>query len=429
MSHTGGVARSRRLGARRIAAIALIAIAAHVAVLAVVDVVAVELWGDAPAPVSPVSSRDPAATIAPTSAPAPVDVSVVALVDPEHTPPPLAVWGPGDLAGWANTHPFPAASIDRPGDTAAEAGGGATGGDTVWTGRRDRLDDATLLAEPWNGGTDYRAAHDRRDDAQSSTEAIHRDPTFAPGDRATAPVAHAGASVASHGATDGIGAGDGDALWRDADPRFGLKPGHDQAVRTDGATQRTRDPAYAETGARSADVTTRGDHTADDQAVAAASKETNPDVYDLTPAQSGGTDLGVAGEPGDGPTTDGTGDGEGATRSHAAKGDRDLAVKATAQDPYFRAVLVRLGKEVQFPRDLAVDLRSGRPIAAFVLAADGTVSDIRLHTTSGFRGFDAELLRAVRTLKDLGPVPDRLLDGRSRLRVLVPFEFRSPLAR
>ena len=124
-----------------------------------------------------------------------------------------------------------------------------------------------------------------------------------------------------------------------------------------------------------------------------------------------------------------SGDGEGATRAHAAKGDRDLSVKATAQDPYFRAVLTRLGKEVQFPRDLAVDLRSGRPIAAFVLAADGTVSDIRLHTTSGFRGFDAELLRAVRTLKDLGPVPDRLLDGRSRLKVLVPFEFRSPLAR
>jgi len=428
VSHTEGVARSRRLGSRRIAAIALIAIAAHVVVLAVVDALAVDLWGEAVPAVS-LAASDPARPTPDSTAAAPVDVSVVALIDPAHTPPPMAVWGPGDLAGWANTHPFPEASIDRPGDTAAEAGGGATGGATIWAGRRDRLDDATLLAEPWNGGTDYRAAHDRRDDSQSSTEAIHRDPTLAPGDRATAPVARAGGDVASHGASAGIGAGDGDALWRDADPRFGLKPGQDQAVRTDGATQRTRDPAYVETGARSADVTTRGDHTADDQAVAAASKETNPDVYDLTPAQSGGTDRGVAGADGDGPTTDGTGDGEGATRAHAATGDRDLSVKATAQDPYFRAVLTRLGKEVQFPRDLAVDLRSGRPIAAFVLAADGTVSDIRLHTTSGFRGFDAELLRAVRTLKDLGPVPDRLLDGRSRLRVLVPFEFKSPMLR
>lgn len=424
------MARSQRLGARRIAAVVAIAIAAHVAVLALIDRLAVEFWGasswPAAAPARAAASDD---VTAPSAAPPMLDVAVVALVDPAHTPPPMAVWGPGDLVGWSSTHPLPAAAIDRPGDTAAEAGGGATGGATIWAGRRDRLDDATLLAEPWNGGTDYRTAHDDRDDHAESVEAIHRDPAFAAGDRATAKAAHAGGPVASHGATDGLGAGDGDAVWRDADPRFGLVPGHDQAVRTAGATQTTRTPALAETGARSADVTTRGERTADDQAVAAASAETNPDVYDLTPSQSGGTDRGVAGAAGDGALTDGTGTGEGATRAHAAKGDRDLAVKATAQDPYWRELIVRLGKEIVFPRDLAIDLRSGRPIAAFVLAADGTVSDIRLHTTSGFRGFDAELLRAVRTLKDLGPVPDRLLDGRSKLRVLVPFEFRSPLAR
>jgi len=411
---------------RRVAVVIVGALAIHGVVLVALDQLSVH-WRLVPTTAASASAVETEPT--PTAAPGPIDISVVSLLDDAHTPPPLAVWGPGDLAGFSGTHPLPNASVDRPGDRAAERGGGATGGPTVWTGRRDDLDDATLLAEPWNDGADYRAAHDGASHRSSSTEALHRQPTPSAGDRAVQRLARDGGEVASHGMTDGLGAGDGDALWRDADPRFGLKPGHEQAVRAGGATQPNHDASFSDRGSTSADVLTRGDRTRDDQVVAAASTQTAPDPYDLTPAQSGGTDRGVAGKAGAGALADGTGSGEAATRADATRGARDLAIKATPQDPYFRELFTRLGKEVRFPRDLAVQLRSGRSIAAFTLAGDGTVSDIRLHASSGFSGFDEELLRAVKMLHDLPPVPARLLDGRVRLRVLVPFEFRNPVVR
>src|SRR5688572_14733167 len=264
------------------------AVGLHVALLAVLDQTTVRWRLDARPPPAGAPGAAAAAAVIPTPAPPPIDVDVVALLDPSQLPPPLAVWGPGDLAGFAATHPLPSAEVDRPGDRAAERGGGATGGPTVWADRRDRLDDATLLAEPWNGGDDYRAAHDRSGARTASAEALHRRRDTGAGDRQARRLAADGAAVASTGATAGIGAGDGDALWRDADPRFGLKPGAPQEVRRGGATQVTRDPAFADRGAASADVTTRDDRTGDRETVAAASRETTPDPFDLTPAQSGG---------------------------------------------------------------------------------------------------------------------------------------------
>jgi TonB family protein len=410
---------------RRLAAVIAGALGAHALVIAGLDEIGV-YWGappDEPAPVP--ADREAELPLSP----GPLDVDVIALLDPAHTPPPMAVWGPGDLAGFAATHPLPNASVDRPGERAAERGGGATGGEAVWTGRRDRLDDAMLLAEPWNDGVEYRAAHDGNARTSSSTEALHRQPDPAAGDRQVQRLAKDGGEVASKGATSGVGAGDGDTIWRDADPRFGLKPGKEQAVKRGGATQPNRDAAFSDQGTASADVTRRGSRTRDSETVAAASAQTAPDPFDLTPAQSGGTDRGVDGDRGKGALADGTGRGEGATRADATSGARDLAIKARPQDPYFRALYARLGKEVQFPQDLALDLKSGRVVGAFVLAADGGVSDIRLHSSSGFRGFDDELLRALRTLTDLGAVPGRLLDGRTELRILVPFEFKNPIVR
>jgi TonB family protein len=319
--------------------------------------------------------------------------------------------------------------VERPGARAAERGGGAPGGPASWTGRRDDPADATLLAEPWNDGRAYRAAHDRTSARTASREAIHRTPAPASGDRAIAPLARDGTDVPSRGGATGQGAGDGDAAWRDADPRFGLRPGRDQAVRADGATRPTRDPVLAERGAASADVTTRGAATRDREAVAAASRETIPDRYDLTPVQAGGADRGVRGAAGAGALPDGRGAGDAASRADVAAGARDLAIEARRQDPYFRKLYVLIDRAVRFPRDLAVDLRSGRTVARFVLAADGSISDIALHASSGFRGFDDELVRALRSLPSLPPAPATLLDGRSELHVRVSYEFRNPVVR
>ena len=415
--------RDHRRSARRTIALAVLgAVAAHAVLLAVIG----------PARVSWRLPAIDGAAPPPASAPVdgmPVDVSVVALVDPANTPPPLAVWGPGDLAGFAQSHPLPAASVDRPGDRAADRGGGAAGGPALWTGRRDDPADATLLAEPWNDGRDYRAAHDRLGARAASREALHRTPAPASGDRANARLARDGGDVASRGGAVGQGAGDDAAAWRDADPRFGLRPGRDQAVRADGATRPTRDPVLAERGATSADVTVRGAATRDREAVAAASRETVPDPYDLTPVQAGGADRGVRGAAGAGALPDGRGTGDGATRADAAHGARDLAIEARRQDPYFRRLYGLLDRAVVFPRDLAVDLRSGRSVARLVLAADGSISDIALHASSGFRGFDDELVRALGTLPPLPPVPATLLGGRSALHVRVVYEFQNPVVR
>jgi TonB family protein len=142
----------------------------------------------------------------------------------------------------------------------------------------------------------------------------------------------------------------------------------------------------------------------DDRAVAAQSDATRTDPYDITPAAPGGGDRG-AGTGGDG------------------------SVTAAPEDPYFRAFLRRLEGAVVYPDDLRRDLRSGRVVASFQLAPDGTIRDLRVDVHAPYAELDRALVAALRQLGTLGPVPSRLLRDGAGIRVRVPFTFSNPMIR
>jgi TonB family protein len=340
-----------------------------------------------------------------------------------------AIAGPSDSAAFAGATPLPDSSADLPGVTAADRGGGAVGGAATWTGRRDE-DQTALRAELWNGASEYRTPREDRDHRAATTEAIERAPDAHYGDRQPRSLAKAGDAAASKGdRAAGVGAGDGDASWKDADPVFDPAAGKTATQRKDGATRATHESAQVDRGDTATDVEHHG-KTGDDVSVAAASNQRDPDPYDLTPARSGGTSgEGVRGASGDGELTDGDGHGTGASRAHTSVGHGGASVWASRTDPYLRDLLRKLDRAIVFPHDLELDLRSGRVIATMVVRADGAITSVTVTTSSGFDGFDQELTRALRAIGPLDPVPASLLAHARALRVIVPYTFRNPMIR
>jgi TonB family protein len=344
----------------------------------------------------------------------------------------IAMPGPGDDAAWTGAHPLPHASADLPGTRAADRGGGASGGPDTWTGRRDP-DQTALRAQLWNGAEDYRTPRADLDRRAATREAIARTPERAYGDRQARRVARAGDPVASRGdRADGTGAGQGLIAAPPSDaPDLEAAAGVTVPARVEGATRPTDEGALVDQGATATDVTRHG-RTGDDVAVAAASSERNPDPFDLTPSRSGGASdgEGVRGKRNDdGALADGRGTGTAASTASAPRGKGGMSVFASRTDPYLRELLRRLDREIRFPRDLKLDLRSGRVIASLTLHADGTISDVTIATSSGYQGFDDELTRALRKLGPLGRAPATLLDGRRAIKVMVPYTFRNPMIR
>lgn len=383
--------------------------------------------------------RLPAAA-APASPPAvsaslpamPDGIAMVGLIS--RTPPALpleAILGYGDTAAWNGTAPVRPRSAELPGDRAADRGGGDEGGTSTWTERRDRADDAALRSRLWNSPDGYRTPRAARGRRAASPEAITRDRRDY-GDRAPATRALDGAPTASTGDRSGTGnvGIPAAATAPTPDATAGLA-GATTPARVDGAPRPTRDATFAETGAPSVDVVRRG-ALDDDRAVAAASDQRRVDPFDLTPPRSGGDHRGegVAGAvTAPGMLADGRGRGTAASRAAAPAGPGDAATFATRQDPYFVELFRRLDRVVEYPRDLRVRMISGRVVAVFVLRPDGTVDDVTVHAGSGQRAFDESLTAALRRVGKLGPVPAALLEGRSNLKVMVPYTFRSPMIR
>lgn len=365
-----------------------------------------------------------------TPTPEPTVVALVALDAIDLAALPLIVVpGPGDAAGFDATSPMAHASADLPGDVAADRGGGAVGGEVTWTGRRD-ADQTALRAQPWSDPDRYRAPRQDRDRRAATTEAIARAPERSYGDRQVRDRARAGDPAASVGdLATGAGAGHGVAHTTAADATVAAAAGKTAPARVDGATRVSPEAAMVDPGATATDVTRHG-AVSDDVAVAAASDERNPDPYDLTPARSGGPDEGVRGKRSDdGALADGRGRSTGASRSAAATGKAASSIMASRTDPYLRELMRKLDDEIVFPRDLKLDLRSGRVIVTLHLAADGRFSDLDVTLTSRYDGFDRELVRALKAIGKLGKVPDRLLDGKRSLKLMVPYTFKNPMIR
>jgi TonB family protein len=407
-----------------------VALAANLLALPLLDELHVHALGPAASRPRPAARADDAARDGLTH---PFDTEPAAIVLVDRAPPALslaAILGPEDAARFGRGRVRPR-KAELPGDRPADRGGGAAGGVDTWTERRDRASDAALRAQVWSSDAAYRAPRADRGRVATTPEAINRRPEPSYGEREPRAAARDGAPRASRG--DATGAGNvGGALpaVATADARAG-RDGATIAARADGATARAPEPARVEPGDTAVDVSRRGPAVGD-RAVAAASDQRRPDPYDLTPPRAGGSagGEGVAGPlAASGMVADGwRAPGTAATR-WGADTDEERATHASRSDPFFLELFRRLDREVVFPRDLAIDLKSGRVVAAVTLRADGGLHAIELHASSGYRGFDDALLGALRRLGPLGPVPAPLIAGRAQLRVLIPFTFKSSMIR
>jgi TonB family protein len=403
-----------------------VAIAVHAIAIAIFAWITISTREIAAPPASD-ERADAPATAAATPGAANASTATFAFLDVDVAQVPRAPWpGPGDALGGDAT-PLPRARVDLPGDRAADRGGGAPGGPTAWSGRRDH--DILLRGEPWNGGDAYRTAHDHPRAAPRTTEAIHRAPIADTGDRARAQAGAPGEDRASRGDASGQGGADAPRIASTADPIFDAPAGRTAPARTPGASRDQAHDAYADVGERANDVQAHG-APGDDRAVAASSDRMRVDPYDLTPASAGGADRGVRGASGSGASTEGgRAPGTASSRADARAGDGGLTVTAAPEDPFFRDFLRRLEGAVVFPRELAIDMRTGRVIASFHVGADGTIRDLRVEVPSAYPAFDHALVAALRHLGTLGPVPRRLLGEAAEIRVRVPFTFANPMIR
>ncbi len=340
-----------------------------------------------------------------------------------------AILGPEDAARFGSGRVRPRGA-ELPGARAADRGGGAEGGVATWTDRRDRADDAALRAQLWSSDQAYRAPRADGGRVASSPEAISRRAEVAYGEREPRPRARDGAVVASRGDTIGTGI-DGAALPTGpmAEAQAGAR-GATAAARADGATARSLEAAHVDPGAAAVDVVRDGPARGD-RAVAASSDQRRPDPFDLTPPRGGGDHRGegVAGLTAPGMVADGGRDPGTAASRWGEASDVDRATYATRADPYFVELFRRLDREVVFPHELALELKSGRVVANVILRADGALASVDLHAGSGYAGFDDALVRALRRIGPLGPVPSALLGERPQLRVLIPYVFKSSMIR
>ncbi len=361
--------------------------------------------------------------------PGPLRFAEVALVGA--SPPALsldAILGTGDAMADGTGARLPR-STDLPGDRAADRGGGAEGGTASWTERRDRADDTSLRSRIWNAVDAYRAAREAGRRPAASTEAITRHAAHTYGDRAPRRRAAAGAEVASTGDATGTGRAAATVATPAAAPdAVSGTPGTTIPARVDGAPQPTHEAAFVDQGERSVDVRRKG-ATADDRAVAAASNQRNVDPFDLTAPRAGGDHAGegVRGREAPGQLADGRGAGTAASR--AGQGRGGVPTYASRQDAYFIELFRRLDRAIIYPRELALGMISGRVVALVTLRADGELTGVDVHASSGHRQFDDQLVGALRGVRRLPPVPVALLEGKPAITIMIPYTFRSPMIR
>lgn len=93
---------------------------------------------------------------------------------------------------------------------------------------------------------------------------------------------------------------------------------------------------------------------------------------------------------------------------------------------YFRRIHRKIQPLWVFPKQLEIQLLQGDVQVKFTILSDGRVSNVKVHKSSGFPGFDRRVVAAVHRASPFGPIPKGL--GR-RLRVLAPFEFANPMVR
>ncbi|MDJ0741488.1 MAG: energy transducer TonB, partial [Gammaproteobacteria bacterium] len=105
------------------------------------------------------------------------------------------------------------------------------------------------------------------------------------------------------------------------------------------------------------------------------------------------------------------------THSRPPPADRD----AVRRD-YLAALAEAIDRNKYYPRKSRRRAEQGRVTVAFVIAADGAISDVAVASSSGYRRLDAAARDAVRSLRRFEPIPEAL--ARDRWPIRVPLDFR-----
>ena len=80
----------------------------------------------------------------------------------------------------------------------------------------------------------------------------------------------------------------------------------------------------------------------------------------------------------------------------------------------------------ELPHEIAIRLESGEVLVGFTIRRDGTVKDVRVLKTSGWKSFDKVVVAAIEKASPFGPLPD--VFGKE-LRVTAPFAGDNPIIR
>ena len=80
-----------------------------------------------------------------------------------------------------------------------------------------------------------------------------------------------------------------------------------------------------------------------------------------------------------------------------------------------------LGTSVKYPADAKAAKKEGRAVVKFIVDKDGTVGNVEVAASAGYKSLDAEAVRVVKSMPKWTP---GMLDGKPvRVRVVVPLMF------
>ena len=107
------------------------------------------------------------------------------------------------------------------------------------------------------------------------------------------------------------------------------------------------------------------------------------------------------------------------------KEDEDVVSLNTREFKYY-SYLLKIKRKIEmvwsYPRDAAERGEQGEVKIIFTIKKDGTLADIKLTSSSGYKKLDMEAIRAVKVAAPFNPIPKRM--HLKKLHIIASFEYR-----
>jgi TonB family protein len=380
--------------------------------------------------------------VRPAEPAAPSGLVVVVPGAPDAVEPPgsaPAVPGDRDRAEALPSAPTAAENSDRFAVAPAPSSGSGPGVPrTDVTGRRDEQD---LRVQLYDADDGFRLQRIRTGDRRVSREDVRATPNpgflpdlasrrgegedrRAPGAKSLGAPDGARAAARREGLSPESAPGDDRAARQAASPeRGGARIGKDGEEATGFARPLiAAGPAATDAGRRSIEVADRTDSSM-------RSSELHPGRIELThPGPLGPGDSGRGA--GALPAWASHGRGEEAVPAgdpHAPRGDElRLAEYHRRYNQYLSDVKRKVHPLWEMPREMVLKLEQGDVLVGYTIRRDGTVKDVKVLKTSGWKEFDQNVVAAIRRAAPFGRLPEVFGD---ELRVTSMFEGANPVVR